>query len=232
MPLSAAEMDLMGSTNNYWGVCGFTSSFYSMYELNPGKRALLVGAGIATKVLAEIKTYLMMLKAAGNVTLLNEIETFTKSFGVVGKCDFGTFTIDSYIQRINEAVTKSDDELKGNCYYSIAMPPDAVADYLRRMWEYDSEISIISGGSGGTEDGIIGVNKANGTMKLYDGLCHYMYRLGGKIYSWGRVFNSVPEANADYRVCRLIKINRGGSSSAASSSASASAGSSPARPQG
>ncbi|HME25825.1 MAG TPA: hypothetical protein VKI44_31580 [Acetobacteraceae bacterium] len=62
MSFSADEMNLMGSTNNLWGVCGFTSTFYSMYELNRGKRALLIGAGIATKVLAEIKTYLMLLK--------------------------------------------------------------------------------------------------------------------------------------------------------------------------
>jgi hypothetical protein len=225
MALSTAEMNLMGSTNNYWGVCGFTSSFYSMYELNPGKRALLVGAGIATKVLAEIKTYLMMLKAAANTQLLSEIETFTKSFGIVGKCNFGNFTIENYIRLINDAVNKSDAELRGNCNYSIAMPPDAVADYLRRIWDYESEVQAISGGGGGNEDGIIGVT--NGTMKLYDGLCHYMYRANGKVYSWGKVFNSVTEANANYRVCLLIKIKQSGLAAAASSASSSTSASRP-----
>ncbi|MDA8049143.1 MAG: hypothetical protein M0002_03915 [Rhodospirillales bacterium] len=144
-----------------------------------------------------------MLKAAGNTGLLNEIETFTKSFGVVNKCDFGTFTIDKYIQLINTAVDKSEQEIRGDGYYSIGMPPDTMADYLHRIWGYNSEVQVITGGTGGNEDGIIGVSK--GLMKLYDGLCHYMYRLNGKIYSWGQIFGSVTEANSAYHVCRLIK---------------------------
>jgi hypothetical protein len=34
MSFSADEMNLMGSTNNHWGVCGFTSTFYSMSLLS------------------------------------------------------------------------------------------------------------------------------------------------------------------------------------------------------
>jgi len=80
-----------------------------------------------------------------------------------------------------------------------------VADYLKRIWEYDSEVQTIAGGAGGVADGIIGVADGGG-MKFYDGLCHYMYRHGGKIYSWGREFTSVAEADAKYQVVRLIKI--------------------------
>ena len=138
MSFSADEMNQMGSTNNFWGVCGFTSTFYSMYKLNRGKRGLLVGAGIATKVLAEIKTYLMMLKADGNMGLLNEIQTFTRSFGKVGSCDYGSFTIDDYILRINKAPGRSEAEITGDGYYAIGMPPNAVVDYLRQAWEYAS----------------------------------------------------------------------------------------------
>ena len=73
-------MNLMGELNQGWGVCGFTSSFYSLYEQNPGKRAKLIGVGIATKVLAEIKTYLNTLKAGGEFQHLSDIEEFTKIF--------------------------------------------------------------------------------------------------------------------------------------------------------
>jgi hypothetical protein len=201
---SAEEMNLMGSTNNNWGVCGFTSTFYSMYELNRGKRGLLIGAGIATKVLAEIKTYLTMLKADGATGLLNEIEAFTKSFGKVGSADFSTFTIDGYIALVNRAVTRKEEDIKGDPYYSIAMPPNAVVDYLRRIWDYESTLEVVSGGDGGGADGIIGVSK--GLMPLYDGLCHWMYRFNGRIYSWGKVFSSVHAANSAYHVCRIIKI--------------------------
>src|SRR5262245_42480931 len=96
-------LDLMGWTNAGWGVCGFTSSFYAMYELNPGKQGLLLGAGIAHKVLAEIKTYLMMLKAAGELTLLRDIEAFTASFS-----GFEKFTIDSYIKYVGDSVGRTE----------------------------------------------------------------------------------------------------------------------------
>ena len=199
------DMNRMGVVNKFWGVCGFTSTFYSMYELNPAKRPLLINAGIATRVLAEIKTYLVMLQAEGKFGLLKEIEAFTQSFGVVGKCDFSKWTIDGYIKHINTAVDKDDATIQGDCSYSIGMPPQGVADYVTRMWEYKAEVQVVSGGSGDTGDGIIGVSK--GLMPLYDGLCHYMYRLNGKIYSWGKQFNSVAEANAQYKVVRLIKIS-------------------------
>jgi hypothetical protein len=175
-----------------------------MYELNRGKRALVIGAGIATKVLAEVKTYLMLLKADGNISLLNEIETFTRSFGKVGKADFSNFTIDAYIALVNKAVSRTEGDIKGDANYSIAMPPNAVVDYLRRVWDYEASLEVVSGGDGGGVDGIIGVSK--GLMPLYGGLCHWMYRFNGRIYSWGSTFSSVHAADNAYRVCRIIKI--------------------------
>ncbi|MBX9699241.1 MAG: hypothetical protein K2X74_07375 [Acetobacteraceae bacterium] len=201
---SSADFDLMGQINNNWGVCGFTSCFYAMYQMNPAQRGLLLGAGIATKVLAEIKTYLVMLQADGRQDMLRKIEQFTQSFGKVGKCDFAKWTVDGYIAHINTAVGKSDDEIRGDCSHSIGMPPEAVVDYLKRVWGRDSDLQSVTAGSGGTADAIIGVTK--GLMPLYDGLCHWMYRKGGKIYSWGNEYGSVAAANKDYRVCRVITI--------------------------
>ena len=99
-------LDLMGWTNAGWGVCGFTSSFYAMYELNPGKQGLLLGAGIAHKVLAEIKTYLVMLKGAGELALLQDIQGFTASFNGYKK-----FTIDRYIRDINSSVGRTEKQI-------------------------------------------------------------------------------------------------------------------------
>jgi hypothetical protein len=52
---STTELEQVGVANSYWGVCGFTSTFTALYKLNSGRKALLHGAGVTTKVLAEIR---------------------------------------------------------------------------------------------------------------------------------------------------------------------------------
>jgi hypothetical protein len=46
---------------------------------------------------------------------------------------------------------------------------------------------------------------------MYDGLCHYLYRHGGKIYSWGQEFNSVEAAgrhvNKNFKVNWVIEVH-------------------------
>ena len=71
-------------------------------------------------MLAEIKTYLMMLKASGNFAMLKKVETFTRTFPKTPSgYDFSTFDIDKYILRINDAVKKTEDEIIKDGYYSI-----------------------------------------------------------------------------------------------------------------
>jgi hypothetical protein len=193
-------IDLMGWTNVGWGVCGFTSSFYSMYELNPGKQGLLVGAGIAHKVLAEIKTYLVMLKAAGELTMLQDIAAFTSSFRGYEK-----FTIDSYIQYINGSVSRTEEDIVADAKYSIAMPPQAVVDYLARCWNQKATWSY----AGTAADGIVGVKDVNDkAMVMYQGLRHFLYRKNNKFYSWGENFGDLAEVNTkkkkNYSVCCVI----------------------------
>lgn len=195
-------------TNGDWGVCGFTSSFYAMHQRSPNNHPQLSGAGTATRVLAEIKTYLMMLRVEGEYALLGEIERFTCSFG--GR--FSTFNIGGYIARINRAVNRTDDEIKDDELYGIAMPPRAVADYLQRIWGVNAQVNRINGGGGGVGGGIIGVSSNDPSMPLYDHLEHYMYRKNGIIYSWGQQFNSVQAAaiggagGANWHVSHLITI--------------------------
>jgi hypothetical protein len=198
--LKPLGINLMGWSNSGWGVCGFTSSFYAMYELNPGKRGLLVGAGIAHKVLAEIKTYLTMLQGAGELALLHDIQRFTASFN-----DFNKFTIEKYITDINKSVGLTEKQIIADPKYSIAMPPQAVADYLARIWNQQAAWSY----TGTPTDGIVGVRDPNDKkMVAYQGLRHYLYRKNNKLYSWGKTFSDLADVNKkehkNYAVCCVI----------------------------
>ena len=170
----------MGKMNIGWGICGFTSSLYALYEHNPTLRSSLAKGGkTGTRVLAEIKTYLRILQAEGETTVLSDIEKFTKSFG--GK--FANFTVDSYIESINEVVTSganpNDDK------YSVALPPGAVVDYLKRVCQF-KDAKLVDLSAKGSEF-ILGVC-GNDPKILYGGLEHYLYYLNGTIYSWGKTF--------------------------------------------
>src|SRR4051812_3844213 len=104
-------MKTMGALNKNWGVCGFTSTFYAMYELNRYRvdRAQIINAGRAFRLLAEIKTYLRTLQTEGKTLVLSEIEMFNQKFGdSAGDADAvwrSKFTIDEYIKLISSAVT-------------------------------------------------------------------------------------------------------------------------------
>jgi hypothetical protein len=192
----SVTMKSMGKTNADWGVCGFTSSFYAMWKLEKTARGRLINAPEPFNVLAEIKTYLRMLQAEGNQTALQAIEEFCRSFGG----PFATFTVDDYCDRISAAVQRSNDEIKGDPLFGIGIPPDYVADYLRRMWGYTSTVTQVPAASDPGGDAIIGMTVKKGTRlldshgvpsgapieTLYNRLVHYMYRRKGLIYSWGK----------------------------------------------
>ena len=190
----------LGKTNSHWGVCGFTSTFYAMWGLDaPGARAALINAPKAFNVLAEIKTYLRTLQAEAAMEKLKEITDFTRSFGH----PFDRFTVDNYIARINEAVSQTEDQIKEEELFGIALPPKCVADYAQRIWsrEYD----IIMGDAGG--DGIIGVKSSEyPKMTAYKGLCHWMYRYNNRIYSWGDSHDSVTAADPTYTVIWTLRL--------------------------
>jgi hypothetical protein len=210
---SETMMTSMGIMNAGWGICGITGTFYAMYQLNPAARPLLVNAPRPFSVLAEIKTYLQMLKAEGATQHLADIKEFTRSFGVVGKVDFGKFTVDDYIAYINKTAARyvnagpeMDKEIVGDGEFSIALPPLVVADYIARVWGWSASVS--DGDQGG--DAIIGVKSSNNwfnRFRLYKGLVHYVYRKNGQIYSWGnKPVGSLAEASADFEFCWSIKV--------------------------
>lgn len=175
----ATSIDSMGKLNNAWGICGFASALYSLYEHSPKQRAQLAPAGETnTRMLAEIKTYLKMLQADDKVVLLGKIQIFTRSFGG----QWADFEIDKYIERIN-AVVKSG--VVGD--FSIAMPPEAVVDYLQRVCDFKSA-RILTGNELEPKELILGLSRTG--MNMYNSLAHWVYELNGTIYSWGKQFPS------------------------------------------
>jgi hypothetical protein len=201
----------LGYTNKTWGICGFTSTLSAMYDLNQGVRGQVINGSSGYRMLAEIKIYLEMLKAAGS-PLLADIRSFTRSFGP----PYDTFEVDEYIARIDNAAGEdlSRSQILAEPRFSIGMPPAAVADYIQRQWGWKATVTAyaIMDGAG---DGIVGVTKGwfgSGDRKSllplpYYGLCHYLYRSNGAVYSWGIKFDSVREANAEYRVCYVISVS-------------------------
>jgi len=178
----------MGVLNAGWGICGFTSSLYALYTNSPGQQSRLARGGrTTTRMLAEIKTYLRVLQADGRYDILDSIKAFTRSFGG----QFANFTIEQYITRINSVVTLSDQEmadLKDDSIFGIAMPPAAVVDYLKRICNLRAARLVTTD----TSEQVLGV--CGRSLPMYNGLEHYVYRLNGRVYTWGLQFNSVSDA--------------------------------------
>lgn len=216
--MSDLVMQSLGELNERWGVCGFTSTFYAMYRANPGTRGWLVNATQVFSVLYEISDYLKALEAAQS-PLLKDIATFTRSFGE----PYDKFTVRSYIETIDQAsentrrllefgndnrTKRYETKLRGYAPFGIALPPQAVADYIERMWKWRATV-IEFNAKDMTSDAIVGVRNVNDkTKKLYHGLCHYLYRGGCKYYSWGNLYNSLAEARSYYEIVYAITIRK------------------------
>jgi hypothetical protein len=198
------DFDKMGVLNSGWGICGFTSSLYALYTHNPGMQAKLAqGAPEPTRMLAEIKTFLRMLQADGQQQLLDDITAFTQSFGGV----HAHFTITRYIERINKTVTKGADP--DNEKFGIGLPPHVVVEYLKRVCDFRN--ARVEDMTFAAHELILGVaDRTDKKMTMYDGLAHYLYQRGNKIYSWGKQFGSVAEAmkgfGGKWEVCSKIAV--------------------------
>lgn len=196
-PYVESDMEVIGKVNAGWGVCGITTAMYAMYEMNPAARPWLVNAPRAFTVLSEIRGYLRLLQEFGGDKMIKDIETFTRTFGK----PFEKFTVHWYIDYINQAGDKyvnqstgeEDKKIYGDAKFSIGLHPEAVADYLKRRCGYASVIATTDTGG----DGFVGVQNSSvdNSSKLYNGLCHWVYRKGGKIYSWGQSFDSLTDLN-------------------------------------
>lgn len=185
--------------NAGWGICGITSSLYALYQ-HRGDNKLAQSALVGSRMLAEIKTFLVTLQANHDLTTLGEIEAFTKLFP-----GFGGWSVKGYIASINQigqknfVVNTNDDKT-----YSLGLPPRAVVKYLRLMCNFHGARELHL--SQNANEMIIGVRMKNGRTAPYNGLVHWMYMHNGTVYSWGQQFDSVTAADADFVVCCKIAI--------------------------
>jgi hypothetical protein len=212
-------MGQVGSVNAKHGVCGFTSSLTAMYAQSPGTRALLInGAPRVTRVLADIKIYLNMLKAANMRSLLDEIVDFNVVMYpqiVVGsgKTKPVWTGLDAFIKRIDDCVTllaakstmQEDNDILNSLdpSFTLYMSPLAVKDYMERMWGATAVLSDLPTGVG--LNCIVGVTRP-GPKNIHKNLVHWMYKHGTDIWSWGRRFDSVEDARADYSVVYTVEV--------------------------
>jgi hypothetical protein len=192
-----AGIDNMGIENETQGICGFTSTLYAVYTNRPELQDRLKGAldmaTRSTRLMAEIKTFLQMMKAAGNNDILDQITELTQTFPGYEK-----WSVDAYIEEINKLKV-------GN--FSIAMPPEATMQYMRTAWGLQPVLTdqVLAG------DVILGLTRTGAPTNRWKNLAHYVYQsAGGRIYSWGEQFANLAEVNTkrsrDYSVIYRIMV--------------------------
>lgn len=168
--------------NKGWGICGFASSLGALYETGTLKGtidAAVQKGHLSTRLLAEIKTYLVILKSENQILLLNEIKRFTKSFA-----GFAGFTIDKYIAKVNTIATTAPNLADKD--FSIAMPANAVLDYLKRIGEKKSARIVASNRVLYPNNVILGLCDTRKASNEWKGLGHWVYKKSAsEIYNWG-----------------------------------------------
>ncbi|MBD2110039.1 hypothetical protein [Nodosilinea sp. FACHB-13] len=189
-------IDAIGELNNKWGVCGFTGALYALHENRPTleQNRLSSAAPTKTRMIAEIKSFLRQLQADRRTEMLNEIETFTKTFP-----NYEDFTITNYIKRINDAVKVTDGNFGD---FSIAMPPDAVVAYLNYIGFPNAKRLPLSADSLSKNELVLGLSR--GTSET---VRHYIYRKGTTIYSWGQQFDNMTQLNSWVQSKGILRYN-------------------------
>jgi hypothetical protein len=144
--------------------------------------------------MAEIKTFLQMMKAAGNAPILGQITELTRTFP-----GYADWSVDSYIKKVNEL---------GGGDFSIAMPPEATVEYMSTAWDMRPALTdkVLPG------DVILGLTRTGGPRNRWKNLAHYVYQsASGRIYSWGEQFANLAEVNTkkgkDYSVIFRIMVH-------------------------
>jgi len=160
--------------NVKWGICGFASTLGALYDSDPALRAklnkILDDGHFETRLLADIKTFLVMLQADGKKgALLKEIEDFTKKF-------YKGFTVDAFIKRINGVVTHPQ-LLKDE--FTLAMSENALLEYIKTNWDLKAKLTLGAGGAA----------KSKVILGIYDdkkALKHWVYQKNPKeVFNWG-----------------------------------------------
>jgi hypothetical protein len=171
--MAMPKLKSLSAPNKDWGICGFVSVLAALYDSNPALKKKLKNiteADFSTRLLADIKTFLMMLKAdSKKKAMLKEIEAFTKKF------EKG-FTLDGFIAQVNNAVDEIPDDL------SLAMTPPALLEYLKTNWGITG--TFHKGDPGDKNNVILGFYDKAGDDD--DHLKHWVYKKDAdNTYNWG-----------------------------------------------
>jgi len=168
--------------NRGWGICGFASALGALHQnglLGNTIDKAVTQDHLKTRILAEIKSYLVLLQSQKHQSLIHDIEEFTSTFA-----GFGGFKIQSYINHINDIALNDPD--RADKQFSIAMPASAVADYLRQMGEL-KHVQLIDQSSLNFNNVILGLGDKTDTKRMkWKGLAHWVYMNNNIIYNWGK----------------------------------------------
>jgi hypothetical protein len=169
--------------NKGWGICGFASSLGALFQNTAYAKIIDQAVNhneLNTRLLAEIKSYLMILMGEDNYPLLGEIERFTRSFGGVFSC----FSIEKFIDKINQISSYAPYVYDSG--FSIAMPPNALVDYLQRNCEMKNA-HIIACRHSGVSNVILGLGDPAKAGNEWKGLVHWVYKKSdSEIYNYGK----------------------------------------------
>jgi len=198
-------MHTFGAVNINQGICGFTSTLYAVYANRPGLHTSLdkASAHARTRLMAEIKTFLVMLRALGKQSMLDEIQTLTRSFA-----GYEAWTPETFITQVN-GVARPEGVPVPDVDFSIAMPPGPLMEYLKICWDFNPVLETSLHENGGNI--ILGLTRTGGPKNAFGNLAHYVYKTpAGKIQSWGQDFDSIAHVNKvkkrNYSIISRIKI--------------------------
>ena len=180
-------IDDVGTLNNPWGICGVTSSLYAVYNHSPSSAGIDAKAKDPIWVMNEIKSYLESLKFYGETQLLNDITEFTRCFGD----QFKSWSLEKYVNRVLNKSGPGFLPLE-NAKFSVAMPPHAVIDYLKRRCSFlhAKQVPLTPMAA----ESIIGVYSNARPSGMYGNLRHYFYQKNGTYYSWGLQYPDLTSA--------------------------------------
>lgn len=195
------HMHTFGAVNIDQGICGFTSVIYAVYANCPHLHGSLDNASghERTRLMAEIKTFLVLLRAMGKQPMLDEIQALTRSFS-----GYGTWTIDSFIKQINDSAQPITTPAP-NVDFSIAMPPKPLMEYMRVCWDLNpvQETALHEGGG----NVILGLTCEDAPVNAFGNLAHYVYKTpDGWIQSWGQEFEKIADLNGNFSIVSRIRV--------------------------
>ena len=167
--------------NRGWGICGFTSAIGALHQnglLGDSIKQAISKDQLNTRILAEIKSYFVLLQSQKHQVLIDEIEAFTKTFK-----GYKDFSLQSYINGVNGIAINAPK--RRDKQFSVAMPPSAVTDYLRQMGGMKL-VQLIDNPNTKFNNVILGFgDKTANNRARWKGLGHWVYMNNNILYNWG-----------------------------------------------